>query len=420
MGLLKSQAKIFLVLALAVVGVLLYSFSSTPPESQGSQDGFELWTITLSASEDGESSFNYTELPENRIGILRIVKGSDGSEVTDFQNETTWVYCGICNLSESSYTIYYQTPLPTPTPSPSETPTPSPEPSPSPSPESSPTATPEPTPTSTPTPEPTPVPTSSLQPSGCTPLYQSVKLSSDAVFNSEGGVCFDIRQSGVELDCDGHSIIGNEKGFAVYGTKVGSVTVKNCRIENFGYGILFNGYISGGPVFENIIVENNSVSNTRTAGIGVKGAFSRVSFKNNVVSGSERCVWIDGLNGYETYETEASSNTLSDCETGVLLEAISNARVSGNTIGASKTGVWLTSAAKNAVTQNKVSSAQTAFWIENYDSNDNTFSENTVSAIVGFRRYPNTRNEIGNNALSVQTAEQEFEETTEGQEGSGE
>ena len=125
----KGQAKIFAVLTLAVAGVLLYAFTSGEPQNIGNDGLMENWTVTLSAGEEDETFFNYTSLPENRVGILKITKDSDSSEVTDFQSDMTWVYCGSCNLSESSYTVFYQIPSSSPGPSPDAAITPTPEPS---------------------------------------------------------------------------------------------------------------------------------------------------------------------------------------------------------------------------------------------------------------------------------------------------
>jgi len=125
----KGQAKIFAVLTLAVAGVLLYAFTSGEPQNTGNDGLMENWTVTLSAGEEDETFFNYTSLPENRVGILKITKDSDSSEVTDFQSDMTWVYCGSCNLSESSYTVFYQIPSSSPGPSPDAAITPTPEPS---------------------------------------------------------------------------------------------------------------------------------------------------------------------------------------------------------------------------------------------------------------------------------------------------
>ncbi len=120
-----------------MAGVLLYAFNASDPQSGGQNEGMENWTVSISASEDNETSFNYTSLPADRIGILRIIKDTTSTDVNDFESGTTWVYCPSCNLSESTYTVFYQTPFPRPSPSPTSSPSPSPSETPSASPEPS-------------------------------------------------------------------------------------------------------------------------------------------------------------------------------------------------------------------------------------------------------------------------------------------
>ncbi|MEM4255273.1 MAG: NosD domain-containing protein [Candidatus Norongarragalinales archaeon] len=414
MGLLRGQAKAFIVLLFAVAGVLLFAFNASGPSSLGQSDGIENWTVTLSASEQGESSFNYTSLPENRMGVLRVIKDSTNEDVLDFESGQTWVYCASCNLSESTYTIFYQTPAPAPSPSPLPSPSPtpksSPSPEPSPTPFPSPEISPEPSPSPSPSLEPTPIPTK--PPSGqCGVITQNTVLDSDVFFNSDGGVCFDIRGNNVQLDCNGHSIMGNGKGIAVYATQAENIAVKNCRITNFGYGILVEGN-AGTPAFSGFAVENNFLSGIKSVGIGFRGAFNSVSVSNNTLeSTGERGIWIDGLNGFESKGVLVSSNRISACENALLLDAIGGVVASGNFVEKCSNGVTLSSAFKNTVSKNTIGVSNAAFWIESEDANENVFSENSGAAAVAVKRHPRSQNQFNQNSVAAQFNEQEFEET---------
>jgi len=60
----------------------------------------------------------------------------------------------------------------------------------------------------------------------------------------------------ITLDCNGFSITGNNNGYGIY-TNANHGTVKNCRVENFDYGI----YVDG----SNNLIYNNYLNNTINA-----------------------------------------------------------------------------------------------------------------------------------------------------------
>ena len=95
----------------------------------------------------------------------------------------------------------------------------------------------------------------------------SVTLTDDnSIYNLSGdiGPCggdgIKINANNVTVDCKGFSIIGADGGGDDYGVDVSiyaktNISVKNCLIEGFGYGIFL------GDESDGVIIENNSFRN---------------------------------------------------------------------------------------------------------------------------------------------------------------
>lgn len=76
--------------------------------------------------------------------------------------------------------------------------------------------------------------------SGCSPITKPGNYSLASSVVTFSNTCFTIDSRYVNLNCDGHAIIGNSEQTAVNDTGQSNVTLSNCRIENFGTGVAFS------------------------------------------------------------------------------------------------------------------------------------------------------------------------------------
>jgi parallel beta-helix repeat protein len=143
-----------------------------------------------------------------------------------------------------------------------------------------------------------------------------VTLTDDLILGKNlncNGLGLSIGANNVTLDCDGHSLIGNgtDSGVSVINKK--NVTIQNCVITNFSYGIQLreseNNYLS-----ENTINEN------------FRGIFIYLS-NNNTLSGNivdnnaQRGIHITELSYYNRVYNNTASNNGGD---GVYISSASN------------------------------------------------------------------------------------------------
>lgn len=125
--------------------------------------------------------------------------------------------------------------------------------------------------------------------------------------------------SKVTLDCSGSTIIGSGSGYGIHiPPGVGSVTIKNCRIRNFDYGIFLD---KGGKNR----LEDNRVESNRS-GI-VLGASTGNTLVSNDVMDNERA-------GISLQQSD--SNTLTDNETSNNGSGITLQHSSGNVLSANQ------------------------------------------------------------------------------------
>ncbi|MEM2974352.1 MAG: LamG-like jellyroll fold domain-containing protein [Candidatus Micrarchaeia archaeon] len=109
-------------------------------------------------------------------------------------------------------------------------------------------------------------------------ISNSFKMYNDITDCTNYGVY--IQQNNIVLDCNGHRISGtpsSSSGIAAYRN---NVTLKNCVIEGFNYGI--NMYFRG-TIYNNQVI-NCTVTNSRTHGLFLRVADS--NFSNNRICGS--------------------------------------------------------------------------------------------------------------------------------------
>ncbi|MBU1197478.1 hypothetical protein KJ765_03095 [Candidatus Micrarchaeota archaeon] len=105
------------------------------------------------------------------------------------------------------------------------------------------------------------------EPSACGIIFEDTYLEEDLHVDTYNDSCIIIGSDDVTLDCQGHSITGPgyESGFGsgVDSLHHGNLTVKNCIIQDFKYGIRYilywHNYSASQSLFENNTINNNYV-----------------------------------------------------------------------------------------------------------------------------------------------------------------
>ncbi len=135
--------------------------------------------------------------------------------------------------------------------------------------------------------------------------------------------CIDFNSgSGSTLDCHGHSITGtSQSGNGISLNSVSGVTIENCNVSNFGYGIVLQG------------ASNNNIFLNNTANLNSEGI----------------ALWWGGASNNLLTGNTASGNS----DSGFYLGASSNNNLTGNTaLGNSGYGIFLGSSSNNNFTEN--------------------------------------------------------------------
>jgi parallel beta-helix repeat protein len=153
-------------------------------------------------------------------------------------------------------------------------------------------------------------------------LYESTTLEHDVTGCSTFGL--KIREHDITLDCQGHSITGSStatgKGIDVW--KKSGVTIKNCQVSNFKYGIKLT-------ESDNDVVDLNTLENN-AYGLSISTAYNNVISSNTVRNSKESGIFVSGSNN-EFRGNNVNGNCLVATEgrcSGILLTGSGNTLVS--------------------------------------------------------------------------------------------
>ena len=121
-----------------------------------------------------------------------------------------------------------------------------------------------------------------------------------------GGNCFIINANNVTLDCQGYTINGTySSGFGIYNVGFKNITVKNCRIIQFLYGIYFVTNANEGTIINNTV-------NLNQLGI-VFGTANNNTITNNTVNyNTNYGIFLNIASDNNYTNNNASGNTIGD------------------------------------------------------------------------------------------------------------
>jgi hypothetical protein len=135
-------------------------------------------------------------------------------------------------------------------------------------------------------------------------LTASAKLGSD-MDCSDAKRALTVRGDNITLDCDGYKIIGGKSGLGIVVEVSSGVTLKNCDVAGFKYGILAN-------ESQNVVIETSTTTGNYY-GVGLNKSSGKIS--NSNVSSNQTGLYALFSQGYVS-----NSNISNNAQYGVYTE----------------------------------------------------------------------------------------------------
>jgi parallel beta-helix repeat protein len=249
-------------------------------------------------------------------------------------------------------------------------------------------------------------------------------LSQD--ISSTGRTCFNVTANNVTLDCQGHSITGNQTGDGIYNVLYINVAVKNCKIYNFSTGIYWavstpnaKGLISNNTISDNTgygirllgsgnnNITLNIITNNKLSGIDLYSNANNNTLSNNTVIGVGIIDWDNGISLYQSSWNKLINNTVSNCGyRGIFLGTDSSFNsLTLNTVknnNATYGGIVLyNNANSNTIASNTATNNSYGIYLLNADNNIiyNNYFNNTYNAHDNHVNFWNTTKTPGANII---------------------
>ncbi|MEM4389458.1 MAG: right-handed parallel beta-helix repeat-containing protein [Candidatus Micrarchaeia archaeon] len=167
---------------------------------------------------------------------------------------------------------------------------------------------------------------------------------------SASGNCFPINCDDCVFDCAGHKIIGNGSGAAFNLTGRHNVTIKNCIIANFTWGIY--SYLSNASKFLNNTILNISGVGEDTAGMLIYAPPGRFSTDNIIADNSFYNTSYAAVHAWRQVNFVMQNNSAGRSYYGFRLVALNQSAVAGNTVRDAGIGIWSYEATSTNFTDN--------------------------------------------------------------------
>ncbi|VVB81017.1 Right handed beta helix region [uncultured archaeon] len=239
-------------------------------------------------------------------------------------------------------------------------------------------------------------------------ITSDVTLTDDLDCSGSGQNALTIGASGITINCDGYSIVGDQSIDGIVIDGYSDVTVTGCTITDFRFNI----YASSAT---GLLIEDSSILRDGMASAGI--SFANVgdsTIRNNIFDANYRAITLTDCNG-DTIQ----NNTITNSEdTGVYVSNSENIAVHGNTIIDSQTGIHLYETGNSNVTSNTVSnSVINGIYLESQSElfSYNLVQDNTITVPEnsqdGFNQFgikiEDDNNEIYDNTITCQDSAQE-------------
>lgn len=191
---------------------------------------------------------------------------------------------------------------------------------------------------------------------------------------------FSTPEQNITIDCSGNSITGNLSGYGIRlstpGILARNITIKNCNIQNFSYGISL-GYLANSTIFNNTIA-----SNWGPYAYGLDVEFSsKITIYNNTFNSNGY-----GIYAYSTPYTNISNNVFVSNGSGIAIYLGSGdySTLFNNTISQNAYGITLSSSPNLTIVGNNLTNNL-------INLNLNTVTQ-TISGLINYIVANNTIN----------------------------
>ncbi|MBU2522796.1 MAG: right-handed parallel beta-helix repeat-containing protein [Nanoarchaeota archaeon] len=212
---------------------------------------------------------------------------------------------------------------------------------------------------------------------------------------NSNGTCFNILANNITLDCQGHTITGNQSSdTSGINLAAANITVRNCMILNYTYGIYLSGssnnnltnntansnsqgiYLSSSS--NNTLIGNTANNNSgfsSSSGIFVSSGSNNNTIADNIVTLNTKGIFFSSASNYNTIINNTANN---NTEHGIYLSSSSDDNTLTNNIAINNgdTSIWISSSSNITIMNNTLSSGYGL--VLDYSSN-NTVTNNNAS-----------------------------------------
>ncbi|MCK4670598.1 MAG: right-handed parallel beta-helix repeat-containing protein, partial [Nanoarchaeota archaeon] len=191
--------------------------------------------------------------------------------------------------------------------------------------------------------------------------------------NHSTGTCVYVNSSNIVIDCNGFNITGGSIGAGINSTDRENVTIKNCYIYNFTYGILLQGTNDSEVEF--------SVLSSNTVNLLIDPSYNN-TIANSTFANGESGIILDNANETLIHNNTIANHTLR----GINITSSWNNTIKNNTIYNNTIGLDIVSGSLNFIYYNNFSNGTTpfeAFANEASGSSGNSFNISISGAAQG-------------------------------------
>jgi parallel beta-helix repeat protein len=196
---------------------------------------------------------------------------------------------------------------------------------------------------------------------------------------SSSAICITINANDVELDCQNYTIYGNDSSdtYGIVSNNYDNITVKNCTIKDFTYGVYFENNADAGTILNNTLISN-------VIGIGLSSSSNNNITNNTISSNTLYGIWLNN----NANNTIANNIINSNTQYGIRTANSDNNSFTSNTINSNDFGLGIiTSSDNNTVINNTINSNNQYGIYLSDNSADNIFINNnaTNNTVSDFR-----------------------------------
>ncbi len=240
-------------------------------------------------------------------------------------------------------------------------------------------------------------------------------LDSDLTLNGNND-CITIppASSGSTLDCQHHSLSGQGNYAGINLDGVSGVSVYNCNVNHFGFGIILrnsngssilNSNVSSNNEGIYMLSSNGSDITGNTANSNSYGIYLDNHCDSNTISGntansnSNNGIWLSSSNSNNII----TGNTANSNDRGIELSASTNNDLTGNTANSNQYGIFLTPSSNSNNFAGNTADSNSRYGIYVWSSNNNNITDNNANSNgIGIYLYQGSsgNNITGNTANS--------------------